>query len=81
MWRFLTAAVFHMGALHVAFNMLAFVPIGAHLRQLIFARRERAARQGNCLLPWPAHNWTAHSDNAAAKELHLIGCWQGIRAV
>lgn len=28
-WRFLTAAVFHMGALHVAFNMLAFVPIGA----------------------------------------------------
>lgn len=29
MWRFLTAAVFHMGALHIAFNMLAFVPIGA----------------------------------------------------
>ena len=27
-WRFLTAAVFHMGALHVGFNMLAFVPIG-----------------------------------------------------
>lgn len=28
-WSFFTAAVFHMGALHVAFNMLAFVPIGA----------------------------------------------------
>lgn len=28
-WRFFTAAVFHLGALHVAFNMLAFVPIGA----------------------------------------------------
>ena len=27
-WRFLTAAVFHMGALHIGFNMLAFVPIG-----------------------------------------------------
>ncbi len=34
-YRFLTAAVFHIGLLHVAFNMLAFVPIGASLeRQL-----------------------------------------------
>ena len=34
-YRFLTAAVFHIGLLHVAFNMLAFIPIGASLeRQL-----------------------------------------------
>ena len=34
-YRFLTAAVFHVGLLHVAFNMLAFIPIGASLeRQL-----------------------------------------------
>jgi hypothetical protein len=35
LFRFLTASVFHIGVLHVAFNMLAFVPIGASLeRQL-----------------------------------------------
>ncbi len=35
LYRFLTASVFHIGVLHVAFNMLAFVPIGASLeRQL-----------------------------------------------
>lgn len=34
-YRFLTAAIFHVGLLHVAFNMLAFIPIGASLeRQL-----------------------------------------------
>ena len=31
----LTSAVFHMGALHVAFNMLAFVPIGQSLERLL----------------------------------------------
>ena len=35
MWRVLTAAVFHMGALHLAFNMLAFVPIGQSLERLV----------------------------------------------
>ena len=30
-WRLLTAAVFHAGLLHVAFNMMAFVPVGASL--------------------------------------------------
>ena len=34
-WRVLTAAVFHMGALHLAFNMLAFVPIGQSLERLV----------------------------------------------
>ncbi|KAK9843680.1 hypothetical protein WJX81_002070 [Elliptochloris bilobata] len=34
-YRFLTAALFHIGLLHVAFNMLAFLPVGAVLeRQL-----------------------------------------------
>jgi len=32
-WRFVTAAVFHTGLLHVAFNMLAFVPIGGSLER------------------------------------------------
>lgn len=34
-WRFFTAAMFHMGALHVAFNMLAFVPIGMSLERAL----------------------------------------------
>ena len=34
-WRLLTSAVFHMGILHVAFNMMAFVPIGQSLERLI----------------------------------------------
>ena len=34
-WRVLTAAIFHMGILHLAFNMLAFVPIGQSLERLI----------------------------------------------
>ena len=32
-WRVATAAVFHLGLLHLAFNMLAFVPIGASLER------------------------------------------------
>ena len=35
MWRVLTSALFHMGILHVAFNMMAFVPIGQSLERLI----------------------------------------------
>ena len=34
-WRMFTAAVFHMGILHVAFNMMAFVPIGQSLERLL----------------------------------------------
>lgn len=35
MYRVLTSALFHVGLLHLVFNMMAFVPIGASLeRQL-----------------------------------------------
>jgi membrane associated rhomboid family serine protease len=34
-YRILTAVVVHAGLLHVAFNMLAFVPMGASLERLV----------------------------------------------
>lgn len=33
MYRFLTSAIFHVGILHLVFNMMAFVPIGASLER------------------------------------------------
>ena len=34
-WRLVTSPFFHVGLLHVAFNMLAFVPCGSGLERLL----------------------------------------------
>ena len=47
-WRVLTAAVFHMGILHLAFNMLAFVPIGQSLERLVGTVQVRGAPATGC---------------------------------
>ena len=44
-YRFLTATVFHMGLLHLAFNMMAFLPIGGSL--------ERSLGTVQVIAPWP----------------------------
>ena len=45
-WRVLTSAVFHMGILHVAFNMMAFVPIGQSLERLLGTVQVRGSPGG-----------------------------------
>ena len=35
MWRLVTSPFFHVGLLHVAFNMMAFVPCGTGLERLL----------------------------------------------
>jgi hypothetical protein len=54
-WRVLTAAVFHMGVLHLAFNMLAFVPIGQSLERLVGTVQVLPQNLAQTPSPWTKH--------------------------
>jgi len=66
-WRVLTAAVFHMGILHLAFNMLAFVPIGQSLERLVGTVQ---VRHSPCLDDSPLSVPPERSRATAARAQH-----------
>lgn len=47
-YRLVTSVVIHGGLLHVAFNMLAFVPMGAALERLVGTVQASAFVPGGC---------------------------------